>query len=74
MRFAIALPLAVMAAPALAHGGHEHGIGWTLDPVLTVPLALALLIYCAGWARLAQRASIPVRPALFLSGWTVLTL
>ena len=39
-----------------------------------VPLALTLLIYAAGWYRLARRASEPPRPLLFLSGWTVLTL
>jgi len=37
-------------------------------------LLLALLIYAVGWVRLAKRASAPPRPALFLSGWTVLTL
>jgi cytochrome c oxidase assembly factor CtaG len=56
------------------HHHHGEGIGWTLDPVLVVPLLLALLIYAAGWARLRKRASAPPRPALFLSGWTVLTL
>ena len=55
---------------------HEHGhaLGWTLDPVLLVPLGLALLTYVAGWRRLMKRASAPPRPLLFLSGWTVLTL
>jgi cytochrome c oxidase assembly factor CtaG len=53
---------------------HPHELGWTLDPLLTVPLGLALLIYVTGWARLSKRASAPVRPALFLSGWLVLTL
>jgi cytochrome c oxidase assembly factor CtaG len=66
--------LALGASPALAHGGHEHGLGWTLDPLLVVPLGLALLIYLAGWRRLSERASTPVRPTLFLSGWAVLTL
>jgi putative membrane protein len=47
---------------------------WTLDPLLTVPLGLTLLIYLVGWRRLSRRAARPVRPALFLSGWTVLTL
>ena len=43
--------------------------------VLVVPLGLALLIYGAGWLRLAKRASTPPRGAgLFLSGWAVLTL
>jgi cytochrome c oxidase assembly factor CtaG len=53
---------------------HQHALGWTLDPVLVVPLALALLIYLIGWRRLSQRASSPPRPAIFLSGWAVLTL
>ena len=56
------------------HHHHAEGIGWNLDPVLLLPLLLALLIYAVGWVRLAKRASAPPRPALFLSGWTVLTL
>jgi cytochrome c oxidase assembly factor CtaG len=56
------------------HHHHEHGLGWTLDPVLIVPLGLALLIFVVGWARLSRRASAPHQPWLFLSGWTVLTL
>jgi putative membrane protein len=56
--------------------GHHHSeaLGWTLDPILTVPLAITLIIYLVGWRRLSRRASNPVRPALFLSGWLVLTL
>ena len=56
--------------------GHHHAeaLGWTLEPLLTVPLALALLIYVVGWVRLSRRASTPIRPSLFLSGWIVLTL
>ena len=55
---------------------HHHGaaLGWTLDPLLTVPLALALLIFAVGWSRLSKRASTPVRPTLFLVGWLVLAL
>ena len=49
--FAIAL-FALGAAPAMAHGGHDHGVGWTLDPVLIVPLALTLVVYVIGWLRL----------------------
>ena len=75
LRFAAALAFALGAAPAFAHGGHEHGAGWTLDPVLLVPLGLALLIYVIGWRRLTLRASKPRKGAmLFLSGWAVLTL
>jgi putative membrane protein len=67
--------LALMAAPASAHGGHDRAIGWTLDPVLLVPLGLVLLIYLLGRRRLAARAANPPRGArLFLSGWAVLTL
>jgi putative membrane protein len=62
------------ATPAFAHNGHEHGSAWTLDPVLLVPLGLALLVYVIGWRRLSQRASEPPRAGLFLSGWAVLTL
>jgi putative membrane protein len=75
MRILAALLVALAPAPALAHGGHEHGVGWTLDPVLVVPLALALLIYCVGHARLANRASArPPGASRFIAGWTVLTL
>jgi len=70
----LALVLAFAAAPASAHGSHEGTLGWTLSPVLLVPLALSLVIYLVGWSRLSKRASTPVRPRLFLSGWTVLTL
>jgi len=70
------LPLILLfiAAPALAHGGHGHALGWTLDPLLTIPLALSLVIYLVGWSRLAKRATTSVRSGLFLSGWAVLTL
>ncbi|HEY6048949.1 MAG TPA: cytochrome c oxidase assembly protein [Sphingomicrobium sp.] len=53
---------------------HHETLGWNLDPLLVVPLALALLIYAVGWRRLSERASTPPRPYLFLSGWAVLTL
>jgi putative membrane protein len=74
MRIVAALAFVLTATPALAHGGHDHAAGWTLDPVLLVPLALALLIYAVGWRRLSRRSSTPPRPYLFLAGWAVLTL
>ena len=75
VRLAAALLLALAASPALAHGGHDHELGWTLDPVLLVPLGLTLVIYLFGLRRLSQRASSPPSGAtLFLSGWAVLTL
>jgi putative membrane protein len=72
--FAGSMPAAI-AAPAFAHGRHEHAIGWTLDPILLLPLGLALLIYIAGWQRLSRRASRPRAGASpFISGLAVLTL
>jgi len=56
------------------HHHHAAALGWTLDPMLTAPLALALIIYLAGWWRLSKRAATPVRPILYLSGWSVLPL
>lgn len=47
---------------------------WEFNPALIVPLGMALLIYLVGWRRLAARASAPLRPYLFLAGWTVLGL
>jgi putative membrane protein len=58
----------------MMHHHHGENVGWALDPVLVVPLGLALLIYVVGWYQLSRRASAPPRAALFLSGWSVLTL
>jgi cytochrome c oxidase assembly factor CtaG len=69
-----AILLAFVAAPAFAHGGRNGALGWTLSPLLVVPLAVSLVIYLVGWFRLSRRASTPVRPGLFLSGWMVLAL
>jgi cytochrome c oxidase assembly factor CtaG len=74
VRLPAAFVLALLAAPAAAHGTHSGPPGWTLSPVLLVPLALALILYLVGWARLSKRAATPVRPFLFLTGWLVLTL
>ena len=74
IRLFIGIALLGTAAPGLAHGSHEGSIGWTVSSELVIPLGLALLIYIVGWVRMSKRASTPVRPASFLSGWTVLTL
>jgi cytochrome c oxidase assembly factor CtaG len=75
VRLLAAVTLLLFAAPAFAHGNHAGALGWTLDPLLTIPLCLALLVYCTGWLRLAKRASSPPAGAgLFFSGWAVLTL
>ena len=75
MRRLLPITLLLASSPAAAHGTHSGPLGWTLDPLLTVPLGLALLIYVIGWRRLAERASQPPRGwPLFLLGWLVLTL
>jgi putative membrane protein len=57
------------------HHHHADALGWTLDPVLLLPLVLTLAIFLTGWWRLSKRAANPHgRPGLFLAGWTVLTL
>lgn len=74
MRALLLLGLAASDSPASAHGG-PTSLGWTLDPVLTLPLALILLVYLVGRVRLARRASSPRSGTiLFVSGWSVLTL
>jgi putative membrane protein len=65
------------AAPAMAHGGHEHGIGWTLDASVTVPLFLTAAIYGAGLWRLRARsargrAGIARRAWFYAAGWLIL--
>jgi len=72
-----ALVLAATPAAAAAHSGHDHSQfpGWELDPLVIVPLALALGIFLAGQWKLRQRSSLPRnRSWLFLGGWMVLTL
>jgi putative membrane protein len=74
----ILLALLLLPSAALAHGGAhapESGPpGWTLDPVLLVPLALTLIIYATGFVRLKARRSLWRNAFLFLAGWLVLTL
>jgi putative membrane protein len=73
LRAAAALGLIAGASPAYTHDGSDHGIGWSLDPLVVVPLGLVLLLYVAGWVRLSGRSSARRTGAgLFLSGWGVL--
>jgi cytochrome c oxidase assembly factor CtaG len=66
-----------MPSAALAHSGiHTDGApAWTLDPWVTGPLALVLLVYLVGRQRLSRR-STQARPVQwrFVGGWAVLTL
>ena len=70
----IALLLVALAAPASAHGGHGHGPGWTLDPMVTLPLGLLLAVYLVGAARLSRRTERRAKSSIFLSGGAVLAL
>ena len=63
------------ASPALAHAGEHHEeIGWTLDPSITIPLAMAALLYAVGFVRLHHRAdrgrgSLARQAGLYAAGW-----
>lgn len=76
IRPAFAASVLMAASAASAHGArHGDEVGWTLDPWVTLPLAILLLLYVIGRDRLARRSTNAGRsPWLFLSGWTVLTL
>jgi cytochrome c oxidase assembly factor CtaG len=70
MKRLLASAALLAAAPAAAHtgGGHAHGPGWTLDPTITVPLALAALLFAIGFVRLRARARRG-RPGLARQAW-----
>ena len=73
----LVVALAVIPSAALAHSGHDHGAGpgWEFDPLVIVPLTLALIIFLVGQRRLGQRSNISrKRTWLFLGGWAVLAL
>ena len=77
MRCFAALAALLCAAPAAAHAGHEHGIGWTLDLSVTLPLLLAAILYAAGFVRLHRRgergrAALTRRAWLYAAGWLIL--
>lgn len=74
-RLAVGGGLLLVASPAVAHGAEHGRLPWTLDPWLTVPLGLLLLVYVLGAARIRARAERS-RPhqARFLAGWVVLAL
>jgi putative membrane protein len=71
---ALALAVLVSAAPATAHDGEAHAFGWTLSPLVTVPLAVFALLYAVGWFRLRRRsergrAGLDRSALLFTLGW-----
>jgi cytochrome c oxidase assembly factor CtaG len=76
-RLSFAAAAALLAAPASAHQGHEHSIGWTLGPEVTVPLLVVLVVYLAGLVRLRGRSGRGRRRLdngawRFLAGWLIL--
>lgn len=78
-RLIAGLALAGGATPALAHGGHDHVIGWTFDAQIFAPLLLALALYAVGFLRLwtrsgGGRSGLARRGLTFLAGWTTLAL
>lgn len=77
MRRLILLFACLLATPASAHGGHDHGIGWTLSGEVVLPLLAGLLLYLVGLARLLKRshhahALLGRRAMLFLCGWLIM--
>lgn len=79
MRWRLTLLSLAMAGPAAAHGvGPPHvEPEWTLDPAITVPLAMTLGLFAVGASRLLVRGgpgrSERVKQAgLFAAGWLAL--
>ena len=71
------VPAMLAAAPAAAHDGHSHAIGWALGPEVTLPLIIALVLYLVGLARLRARAGrgralLDARAWRYLAGWVIL--
>ncbi|MFD1959993.1 hypothetical protein ACFSHP_15160 [Novosphingobium panipatense] len=73
----LALCLATWSFPGLAHDtgiAHDEPPGWTLDPWITVPLLLTLVLFGVGASRLSRRsgrgsAALARRVRFFVVGW-----
>ncbi|HEU0066544.1 MAG TPA: cytochrome c oxidase assembly protein [Sphingomonas sp.] len=78
LRVVVAAVALCIAAPALAHAGHEHDApGWTWDAWIAVPTALSLILYTIGWRRLRARSQrgrvrLDRAAASFGLGWLAL--
>ena len=73
----LAALLLIGAAPALAHDGERHDIGWTTSPLVLVPLMLTAALYLIGFARLWRRSDLGRKrlrrdSILFALGWLTL--
>ena len=69
----------LLAAPAAAHDGSDHGaaVPWTLDIWVTGPLLLTIILYAIGIMRLLKRsgqgrATRKRDAAFFIAGWVTL--
>lgn len=73
--------LVLWAVPSVAHDtgiAHVEPPGWTLDPWITIPLLLTLVLFVIGTRRLLRRsgrgaAALGRRARLFAGGWLLLT-
>lgn len=78
----VAPAVASLAAPAWAHNDgtpHFDPPGWTLDPWILGPLAIAALLFAWGWWRLHIRSSrgadrLATRARWFAAGWLLLAV
>ncbi len=81
-RLCLALGAWLVCGAAEAHdlgAAAGPGPGWTLDPLITLPLALSVLAYATGWLRLRRRSGrggprLGARAALFAGGWLALAV
>lgn len=66
---------ALLPMPALAHAAEAHALRWSFGLEIVGPLLIALVLYLAGAARLANRSRkqrLPLRAGRFLAGWGIL--
>ena len=74
-----ALVLASTAAGALAHDGVHHGLAWSWEPGVLMPLAVAAVWYARGLASLSRAGRVDqvaghFRIALFVAAMTIMLL
>jgi len=74
--------LALYAVPAAGHDTdrpHSEPLGWTLDPWITGPLLIALVLFALGADRLSRRSTrghgaLRSRIRFFVAGWLILAV
>jgi cytochrome c oxidase assembly factor CtaG len=78
LAWGVSLSAASVAAAHNTGTDHREASGWTLDPWIVVPLAVAGAVFAVGWCRLRSRshrggAGLAKRARLFGLGWLVLS-